>query len=464
MLRKLLGRLSVSSYPMDPSGEAFVGQFPDAVVRPPDEQIPKNQLAFIGRSLGSSIPSLNVIGSTWPMAGDRPIRIVSFYTADNEYREHAERLRASLDRFGLAYELTPIDSRGAWEFNCAFKARYIRDQWSRSDVPVVWIDADATVEMNPILLNSFQADFAIHKWSGWQFASGTVYFGKSDLTRQLLDLWVLRSESDPTTYDQVHLQSAWCDISNSAPLRTVWLPRSYYDIFDRPGNDATVIRHWQASRKPKAEGRTTGQLQFETTSAGKRWRAANRLWRTPEESYWVNGTEQHPEAIRTHGGDFDPAPVLRSVVNDFPVLEIGCGSGRIAAHFRAQDYIGVDIDPDGLKSARTRLPGHNFRIHDDGLSYPDAPTVLFYETLLHVSDDSLPKILTEACLRRQHVIVVEAMNRRSRRPCRAPPFHRSPKVYQRLLRRQGLRLRAETELDLGSEAGDQQLTVLSFSR
>lgn len=52
----------------------------------------------------------------------KPFRVVSFFTEDNEYAEHARRLRNTLERFAIPYDLQPIRSVGPWEHNCAGKA------------------------------------------------------------------------------------------------------------------------------------------------------------------------------------------------------------------------------------------------------------------------------------------------------------------------------------------------------
>lgn len=42
------------------------------------------------------------------------------------------------------------------------------------------------------------------------------------------------------------------------------------------------------------------------------------------------------------------------------VLDIGCGSGALAEHIPAENYLGIDIDSLSLKIARQNFPLHNF--------------------------------------------------------------------------------------------------------
>jgi SAM-dependent methyltransferase len=153
-----------------------------------------------------------------------------------------------------------------------------------------------------------------------------------------------------------------------------------------------------------------------------------------------------------------------------PILEIGCGTGRMASRFAPDDYIGVDIDPAALKIARTLYPEHNFRIHDRGLGYPDAPTVLFRGLLEYVPDTDLPDLLAEACTGRRHVFIVadqqirvDAGGHKYFRRCQAD--------YERLMRPLGFRPdgsaipgdTATAKMDWGAADG-RKVQVRRFSR
>jgi FkbM family methyltransferase len=188
------------------------------------------------------------IGDT---GGLEPV-FICFYTRDTAYEPLAMRLRDTLDAHGLDHQIVGIDSLGAWEHNCAYKARFVRDQWHALGRPIVWLDADATVESDPVLLRHCGADFAVCKYDGWEFGSGTLFFNATPAAGRLLDSWVARCEADPLIWDQMHLDAAWADIASSEPLITQWLPESYLHIFDEVGQSAPVITHWQASRENKA--------------------------------------------------------------------------------------------------------------------------------------------------------------------------------------------------------------------
>jgi len=405
-------------------------------------------------------------------ASPHPFLVVSYFTEDNEYADHASKLRASLEKWRVPYSLTPIKTSGVWEYDCSQKARFMRDAWENSTVPIVWLDADATVEAYPALFAEIDADFAIHKWQGWEFCSGTTYFGKSPIARKLLDQWVLRCEADPIAWDQINLQSAWCDIAATEDLKTYWLPRPYLQIFDAPEESPPVIKHWQASRRPKNDGRSSPHPRLALTEHGIQLRTSHVPWRRSEEAFWIAQGTAHikPEAGTEFPEGFDIAEVLREAINgEWPLLEIGCGVGRIASLFSPTEYIGVDINPNAILQARRLLPHHNFRLYDDGYAYPQAPTALFYTVLLHVSDQALSFLLEEALKGKHRIIISEIMDTRWRREGNPPVFNRNPEDYILLMQELGFQLtfvnktpyeRYDREpLNIGR---DSRLTTLAF--
>jgi hypothetical protein len=214
----------------------------------------------------------------WPARpGTLPV-IVSYFTTGTPYEEEAAGLTESCRAIGIEHRVVGVPARGAWEKNCAIKAGFVRDLWRSLGRPVLWVDADARVRRVPALLRGSPADLGVHKAGGWQFASGTVYFGDTWLAGELLAIWERRCNDDPLTWDQVHLDASWAELARRAPLRTLWLPQAYTRIFDRPpvtdgGGDA-VVEHFQASRRLKSVVTTGAPRPFrdydEPTRAARR--------------------------------------------------------------------------------------------------------------------------------------------------------------------------------------------------
>lgn len=425
---------------------------------------------FVGRSPENNQKTQNTFLKL--LSDKQDYRVVSFYTADNEYAEIVKNLQASLEKFSIPHKLVPITSKGAWELNCAVKARFIQKEWELSNVPIIWIDADATVEEDPILFSQLDCDVAFHKWNGWEGLSGTVYFAKTDLTKKLIDQWVLRCEADPVNWDQMSLHSAWCDISSVIPLRTAWLPAEYCAIFDAPEISTPIVKHWQASRQAKTEGRITGKPRFQFTEEGMRKRYENELWRTQNEALqMLNGTgHTQPETGKEYPEGFDVGSWLRAAIGDcYPLLEVGCGVGHIAKLFKPQEYMGVDVNPTAVAQARKNLPDYYIRLIDDGMFFPQAASLLFYTVLLHIADDVILDILRNACDSSDTIIISELMDRSWRREDNPPVFNRDPEDYILMMQKLGYTLTYRDEKPYGqwvvepcNIGRDSRITMLVF--
>lgn len=193
-------------------------------------------------------------------AGALPI-VICFYTVGTPYEEEVRGLRNSCRQLGLDHEIRGVPPMGSWERTCAYKARYILSEYKRLDRPVLWCDADAIIRQLPMLVAGAEPDFAVSKAAGWQFNSATIYFNRTEVAQHLLETWVKRCEEQPEIWDQIHLDSAWEEVTARRPLRTMWLPQSYAKIFDMDwdarlkacGTTATtpVIEQYQASRRFK---------------------------------------------------------------------------------------------------------------------------------------------------------------------------------------------------------------------
>ena len=200
----------------------------------------------------------------------KPI-VVSFYTPDGPYPEYAARLEASCKALGLDHLITEMPGHGSWVKNVAQKGPYLKRWMLTLDHPILWVDVDAEILSEPVIVTDVDEDFAIYadikprKWKpvgrarslelpvAWPdpprwFLTGTVFFNNTPMARTLLDTWASMCEEQPTSYQQLLLQQCWCKVKPE----TIWLPQSYCKIRHmawRAGEDdrPAVIVHDLAS-------------------------------------------------------------------------------------------------------------------------------------------------------------------------------------------------------------------------
>lgn len=184
------------------------------------------------------------------MATQKPV-FIGFYTVNTPYEEEAKGLRKSLEAFGLAHDIVPVEGRGSWVKNTQIKSEVIRDMLKKYDGrPIVYLDSDARVEQYPILFEEIdpEVEFAVHLYGGREVASGTLYFSNSENCKELVRRWITKNE-EITTWDQKTLQDV---LSTFLNLRWMVLPEEYCYIVDLAlTRERPVIKHLQASRRLK---------------------------------------------------------------------------------------------------------------------------------------------------------------------------------------------------------------------
>jgi len=215
--------------------------------------------------------------------------IVGMFT--DHYRAEAERLAASCERFGLAYDLHAvptvhhsISARGTDDLSFT-KANFIRHMLAAHVKPVLYIDVDCEILSPPVLIDELvrsRHDFAIYNWCAdasnefympielggngapetgkryyrpagsvlWQsdkqlLCSGCVQFYRPSLAaRALLKKWHQTIASMDGCADDMVLDFTFNNLSRWSLLwlRPAWLPKAYaryaWWIRDQP-----VINH-----------------------------------------------------------------------------------------------------------------------------------------------------------------------------------------------------------------------------
>jgi hypothetical protein len=196
----------------------------------------------------------------WPL-------FIGFYTP--EYKEEAEGLIESLEKFNLPFEVQARMSAGSWWMNTQLKAEVILDALQGNPKrPLVYVDCDARVRQSPTLFRTLgqRCNFSAHYKpdhrlnlfpNGKELLSGTLFFDGSKICHTLVKQWIKENQARAAAP-----RTDWTQLMDQRTLQAVLegpigdkltfldLPPTYVQIFDtmRAAGDP-VIEHMQASRR-----------------------------------------------------------------------------------------------------------------------------------------------------------------------------------------------------------------------
>lgn len=153
--------------------------------------------------------------------------------------------------------------------------------------------------------------------------------------------------------------------------------------------------------------------------------------------------------------DYDPrlGPYLTELVGDIIVehglVEVGCGSGRLAKYFSDDEYLGVDINKDAIAKALKTHKYHQFKVVGYEEEWPKAQCYLFHTVLLHIPDEFLPGIVSRCG--KSSVVIAETMDPQFRDGTYT--FHRSSLQYKVAFESQGFKLVEERRMYMDQHPG-----------
>ena len=181
----------------------------------------------------------------------------------------AKYLHPTLHRWGLEHDIVTIPDPKSWQMATHYKATFLKKMLEKHQQPVVFIDADGTIEQYPMLLGVIDSyapttDIALHlldwyyQWRHEQgnpkreYLTGTLYLGYNAVVMKLLDTWIDLNNKD-TDLEQRHLQlllekSTLMDVYNLPanycviPMCSGKLPYHYLN------GEKPIILHHQVSR------------------------------------------------------------------------------------------------------------------------------------------------------------------------------------------------------------------------
>ena len=204
---------------------------------------------------------------------DKRIIYVSYATINTPYVKVIEKyLLPTLQKFNLTYDITYPEHMGSWQKNTQYKATFLKEMLLKHQQPLVFLDADATIEKYPELFDTlFTSDYDIgahyfdtdYFWRGFvgspnrEILSGTLFLNYNDKILKFIDEWIIENTKQDIL-EQKCMQIVLKRYSDT--LKIYSLPIQYVAIVKQnqivPSFITNpVIIHHQVSREYKNWGR-----------------------------------------------------------------------------------------------------------------------------------------------------------------------------------------------------------------
>jgi len=120
--------------------------------------------------------------------------IISFFTSDWEYPEHAQRLESECRSLAIDSHIVEIESTGSYRKNCSKKPRFILEALEKFQRPLLWLDVDASIIRYPSALMTkdvLSYDIAaVRKKPQFDFwYVNSLWFNYTPRTSAFVELW-----------------------------------------------------------------------------------------------------------------------------------------------------------------------------------------------------------------------------------------------------------------------------------
>lgn len=174
--------------------------------------------------------------------------IVSYYTNDWEYPEHAKRLRSECVALGLEHFIIEVESKNSYIKNCCLKPFFIRNCLNTFDRPVLWVDVDGSILKKPDFFLDTNWDFQARRMGPDRkrmYHVGTIWVNYTPQALRFVDAWCERTGdmTDESSLDQTLKSQVW-------DLRHRDIPPEYF-VINRKPDPKTVILHRLSSGESK---------------------------------------------------------------------------------------------------------------------------------------------------------------------------------------------------------------------
>lgn len=191
----------------------------------------------------------------------RPV-IISFYTNDWLYPEHAQRLRDECTQYGLDYYIAELPSTGEYKANTRLKPGFIRDCLHRFKEPIMWIDVDGYI-LKPFDIDLAEADIAACKMPtsvNRLYRVGTLIFNYTPAALSFVDAWAQHSTwgTDESAFDRAVKAGVGNTVIKELPIEYHRVKGKKTPFSAMP--ESTVICHTLSESESKLALKRAGKL------------------------------------------------------------------------------------------------------------------------------------------------------------------------------------------------------------
>lgn len=155
--------------------------------------------------------------------------VISFYTNDWEYPNHARNLKDDCVRLGLESCIEELESTGSYLKNTCLKPRFIRDKLLKLKSPVLWVDCDGTILKRPDFFSGLQFDMAAKRMSPGRKRTwhvGTLWVNYTPAMLGFLERWI---DNTGAISDESALEKTW----RQHTIKVIDIPPQYFRIMKR---------------------------------------------------------------------------------------------------------------------------------------------------------------------------------------------------------------------------------------
>ena len=178
--------------------------------------------------------------------------VISFYTKDWLYEQHAKRLVLDCDRLDLPCVIQERKTTGSYLKNTCMKPFFIREKLQQLKSPVLWVDCDGSILKKPDFFYGLKCDFAAKRMASTRSRTwhvGTMWFNYTPTMLEFMDRWC---ENTGEISDESALEKTWRQMKvNAADI-----PVEYFEILRgkcQPSQGAVIVHRISSGESKSRE-------------------------------------------------------------------------------------------------------------------------------------------------------------------------------------------------------------------